>query len=139
MKWKQEYELGISEIDAQHQQILEFITAFENLHRDGAHWNEIHPLIVRTREFVRFHFSVEESLMQVLRYPLPEPHHAEHRYVLDHLATLERQVLHKRVAEDLVPKMRHWLFDHIIGIDRDFARFVLSRYGDWNHVIDARR
>ena len=45
------------------------ITRYEVLSEEKASWHEVHPLIVRTREFMEFHFSVEESLMRLLPYP----------------------------------------------------------------------
>ena len=128
MKWKAEYALGIDEIDRQHREILEFITLFEKMSAEKAHWNEVHPLIVRTREFVKFHFSVEEALMRILRYPDAAAHRAEHQYVLEHIADLEIRVLRTNMTDEVVPLMRHWLFDHIVGSDKQFARYTLDAF-----------
>jgi hemerythrin-like metal-binding protein len=131
MEWKTEYATGIQNIDDQHQRILELITAFEGLPGDSADRSDMHKLILRTRAFMEFHFSVEESLMQLLPYADSAVHRAEHRYVLANLAEIEGRVRRELKKEELVPLMRHLLFDHLVGSDRYFARHALDKWRDF--------
>ena len=128
MEWKAEYATGIPEIDLQHRTLLQFITDFERAVTGQLHWNTVQPLIVRAREFVTFHFSVEESLMQISNYPRLAGHRAEHQYVLKQFAALEHRVLRQEQNKELLPLMSAWLFDHIIESDQPFARHVLDSY-----------
>lgn len=126
MEWKSEYATGIQELDLQHETLLQFITDFEQAVEGRVHWNTVQPLIARAREFVKFHFAVEESLMQIVNYPRLVPHRAEHQYVLKQFAALEHRVLRQEMKEGLLPMMSAWLFDHILESDQPFARFALS-------------
>ena len=63
MQWKDEYAIGIPEIDHQHKILLGYLTEFERAFAGQLHWNTVHPLIVRARGFVQFHFAVEEAVM----------------------------------------------------------------------------
>jgi hemerythrin len=124
MKWKPEYETGIGEIDSQHQIIMQLVTEFEVAVDANAHWSDLHPLITRAREYAKFHFAVEESLMQIFNYPRFSAHRAEHSYVLKRVAELEGLVLKNDMMDDLVPRFRTWLLGHFLDSDRQFVEFM---------------
>jgi hemerythrin len=130
MEWKHEYALGIEEIDRQHKTLLQFIGEFEQAFAGNGHWNTLQPLLARTREFVKFHFAVEESLMQIVGYPGFAAHKAEHHQVLEQLAALEHQVLRQETKLELQQAMRTWLFQHIIASDQPFARYAVAKFPD---------
>lgn len=130
MKWKQEYALGIPELDNQHKALVALLTEFELAFDGKTHWNAVHPLIVRTKEAARFHFAVEESLMQIVGYPAFLPHRSEHRYVLRRFETLEHSVLRKGMKDELLPMLTSWLLHHIVESDKPFARYALGKRED---------
>ena len=127
MQWKDEYAIGIPELDNQHKTLIEFLTDFELAFAGNAHWNTVHPLIVRTRAFVKFHFAVEESLIQIVGYPAFFAHQAEHQHVLQQLEALEQRILRKEMKDEVLPQISAWLFQHIIDSDKPFARYALDR------------
>lgn len=129
MKWKAEYATGIHNIDHQHRQIVEIITLYEKLSENCASWHELRPLMLRTRQFMEFHFSVEESLMRLLPYPDCEAHRAEHQRELQHIADIERLMLRGGVHSRLAPLMRHSLFGHIVAGDKRLAQYALGLFG----------
>ena len=129
MIWKAEYSTGIHNIDQQHQEIVDIITLNEKISEDKSRWDELHPLILHTREFMEFHFSVEESLMRLLPYPDFDAHRAEHRHELEHIADIERRMLHGKMHETLALQIRHCLFGHIVAGDKRLAQYALSLFG----------
>jgi len=124
MQWKAEYAIGIPEIDSQHQTLIEFITEFEQAVDGKVHWNAVQPLLVRAREFVKFHFAVEESLMQIVNYPRLVPHQAEHKYVLRQFEILEQRVLRQEFKSELMPLISSWLLHHMTESDAPFGEYV---------------
>ena len=129
MMWKDEYALGIQEIDDQHETLLKFITEFEKAVEGRAHWNTVQPLIARARESVKFHFAVEESLMRIVDYPRFAAHRAEHQDVLEQFAILEQRVLRQEMNAELLPLVHAWLFRHTIDSDQPFARYAIGKRG----------
>ena len=129
MKWNAEFATGIHNIDQQHKEIVEIITKYERISEDEARWHEAHPLILRTREFMEFHFSVEESLMRLLPYPDYDAHRGEHRRELDHFAEIECRMLQGDMHHRLAPLMRQCLFGHIVAGDKRFAQYALGLFG----------
>ena len=130
MEWKDEYAIGIPELDNQHKTLIEYLTDFELAFDGKAHWNTVHPLMLRARGFVRFHFAVEESLMQIVNYPDFLAHRAEHQSVLQQFQALELRVLNNGMKDEVLPLLTSWLFDHIIDSDKPFARYALDKCGE---------
>lgn len=128
MIWKTEYSTGIHNIDQQHREIVEIITQYEKISEDKAKWHELHPLILRAREFMEFHYSVEESLMRLLIYPDYDAHRAEHQRELERFADIERRMAHGHMDEGVGPLMRHCLFGHIVTGDKWLAQYALSLF-----------
>jgi len=127
MEWKDDYAIGIPELDNQHKTLIEFLTDFELTFDGKTHWNTVHPLMVRARQFVRFHFAVEESLMQIVNYPDFLAHRAEHQSVLQQFEVLEHRVLRMDMRDEVLPLLTSWLFQHIIDGDRPFAQYALGK------------
>ena len=138
MEWKAGYETGIQEIDDHHKTILGFINEFEAAASQKQHWNAVQPLLVRTREFARFHFAVEESLMQIINYPMFAAHRSEHRHILVQIESLEIGVLRQDLKEELLPLMRNWLIGHMVESDLHFTRYAMARYRDADDAVEER-
>jgi hemerythrin-like metal-binding protein len=129
MMWKDEYALGIQEIDKQHETLLGFITEFEKAVEGRAHWNTVQPLVARAREFLKFHFAVEEALMQIVAYPRFVAHRAEHQFITEQFAMLEQRVLRQEMNAQLLPSAHSWLFRHSIDSDHPFAGYAIAKRG----------
>ena len=129
MKWKTQYATGIHNIDQQHREIVDLITQFENLPEGKAVSHEAHPLILRTKVFMQFHFAVEESLMRLLPYPDRDAHRAEHQRELEHIADIERRMLRGDKDQRLAQSMRNCLFGHIVTGDKQLAQYALGLFG----------
>ena len=130
MEWEAAYETGIQEIDDHHKTILGFVNDFEMAAAAKQHWNTVQPLLMQAREFAKFHFAVEESLMQIVKYPSYAAHRSEHRHVLVQIESLEKGVLRQDLKAELLPMLRTWLFGHIIESDKHFAQYALARCPD---------
>ncbi len=130
MNWKDEYAFGIQEIDDHYRILLTLVTEFEHAVEGRSQWDTVQPLMARTREFVKFHFAVKASLMQIVRYPLLPAHRDKHQYVLRQISILEHKGLGEEMKGELLPLMHSWLFRHIIEGDKHFSRYLIDHYGD---------
>ena len=126
MHWRDEYSLGIPEIDNQHKTLIGLFDAIEEAVKLGESWSTTYFHIAELRDFARFHFACEEALMRVFDFPDSSLHTAEHTHFLKFLSEMENSSLRKSVEKDLVKLLRSWVTKHIVGSDRDFSRHVLS-------------
>lgn len=126
MHWRNEYSLGIVEIDSQHKQLIGHFGVIEEAIREGQSWSSIYFLIAELKDFARFHFTCEEALMRLFGFPDLRLHAAEHAHFFKVLAEIEMNSISKAIERELVEFLRVWMTKHIVGSDRSFARHVLS-------------
>ncbi len=125
IQWSDEFAIGISEIDDQHRQLVEMMTALET--DKGIDSPEATAtLLARLNDYVRDHFSLEERLMQNRGFDreFVKRHRGEHAYFQGALKdfTADFNSGRRSVSASLIEYLVHWLLHHIVVIDRDMAR-----------------
>jgi hemerythrin len=131
--WRNEYSLGIDEIDEQHKVLVNCISSLETSIEDPdekQRWAAIHYAIVQLSDYTRIHFTVEESVMRILGYPGLDAHIEQHRVFVSYLKDVERKSITHDVREDeIVSFLRKWLLTHIVNEDRQYANFFAAARG----------
>jgi hemerythrin len=126
MEWKDEYSVGILEIDNQHKLLLRsFIDIVESINLDQG-WSETHYAIVKLIQLARMHFMFEEAMMRMFGYPGIEEHQKEHEFFFAKLDSIEKHSLKKSAEVEMVKFLREWLKSHILGSDRGYASHIFS-------------
>jgi hemerythrin len=126
MKWKDEYSVGIIEIDNQHKLLLQSFSAIvESINLDKG-WSNTHYAIVKLNQLAHMHFSFEEAMMRMFGYPEAEAHQKEHHNFFAKLESIEKQLLTKSADVEMVKFLRGWLTTHILGSDRGYAKHIFS-------------
>ena len=76
IEWKNEFSLGISEIDEQHKKILAIINKLHDLFSDKNHqdFKEISRIIKELADYAIYHFQTEEKYFQLFGYEGAEEH-----------------------------------------------------------------
>ena len=124
MEWKEEYSVGIPEIDAQHQTLAGCIALLETAVTTQQRWSAVHSALVRLADFVRIHFAVEESLLRIHRYPEFERHVREHLEFADQVRQLQERSLRVDVSEEMVAFIQNWWHEHIMTSDKHYAAYL---------------
>lgn len=126
MHWREEYSLGIPEIDTQHETLVRHFTAIEDAIGRGLEWSTVYFHITDLKEFARFHFTCEEALMRLFAFPGTPLHTAEHAHFFKVLGEIEKNSINKAIERELVEYLRVWTVKHVIGSDREMAQHILS-------------
>ena len=129
LEWTDDLSIGIEEIDRQHMELVKLL-------------NELHEAITQRRassacvaildklvEYTRVHFTVEESLFRILGYPGYGPHHQEHEKLIDQIVGFQVKIKDEKsnVTFELLHFLRGWLTHHILGTDKSYVPFLLSK------------
>ncbi len=77
MNWDSNYELGIAEIDAQHQFLFERIRMIESAVAIGGGADFVRSVIADLEHYSAVHFAAEEALFARYHYPDSEAHRLE--------------------------------------------------------------
>ena len=93
ISWKSEYTLGHSVLDKEHKYLFElakeaFTPVFTELRRD-----KIKHIIENLNEYMKVHFSHEESFMQIIQYPYFCEHHLVHQKIICKMKDLVAKLL----------------------------------------------
>ena len=131
MQWKAEYNLGIPSIDQQHRRLVAMINALEEgMQTKGRYTDNIlRQIFVELGDYTASHFSYEEMLFDEHGYEDGEAHKQQHMDLLDQVLDYQMRVEHggMDVGPELLEFLQNWLRHHILGSDRDYAEFFLSK------------
>ena len=134
-EWKDEYSVGIAEIDKQHQRLFEIGKKIYTLlltYKGQDSFNSISNLIGEMSNYTAYHFQTEEELFEKYNYPNAEAHIHEHQKFIDYLNSLNLGIIdenQKDAIMDLLKFISQWIFRHINSTDfkyKDFFKEVLN-------------
>jgi hemerythrin len=126
MQWKDEYSVGIKEIDAQHKELVSHFCRIDEAIDANHDWSEIHLLIIELRNFASFHFEFEEAMMRLFGYSELKSHAEAHVEFFAKLSVIEKSTIIEEIKSETVSLLFDWLFSHIISTDQAFATYVLK-------------
>ncbi len=126
MHWKEEYSIGIEEIDNQHRVLLDYFSLIEDSVAGGGSWSSLHFILIQLHDFARIHFSVEEALMRMYAYPGSNDHISQHQGFFAKVKELEQQSLTADVTKGTVEFLHHWLLQHITKADKGYAQHIAN-------------
>lgn len=126
LEWRDEFRIGIDEVDHEHQQLIGLINA---LHASlGAERSPEGIEAVLGEIFARIsaHFALEEKDMQARDYPERPAHKADHERLLDDLRDIMDEVHEQGVLDDarFSQRLGGWFGDHFRSHDVRLHRFL---------------
>jgi hemerythrin len=126
--WGEKYATGIKMIDQQHRELVDLTNNLFHACLEGA--QTANPAFMeamhRMVEYVRFHFGVENGLLERIKFPGA----IEHKKLHD---TLIKQILEaaakfkegqKFVPNHFVRTLKDWVFGHIAIHDKFYAAYA---------------
>jgi len=125
MEWKNEYLVGIHEIDQQHRTFIECISSIKQA---VAQYDRptADAALARLADLAQAHFTLEESLMRILDYPRLEEHADDHKQFSVHLRTLHERSLTTDVFHDRIEALQKWWDSHVQKHDKSYALHFLK-------------
>jgi hemerythrin-like metal-binding protein len=132
MNWKEEYRIGISDLDRDHQHLLGKINQLIAAVRNDDGDLDIKEMLIAIAKDVREHFDVEETLMVEHQYPFRAEHMAQHTAYRNNINRLLIDLeIHREKREYLALRMNRlmleWLVNHTTQVDRHLARYLKER------------
>lgn len=122
--WKDEFSIGLQEIDEQHQALFELINRLWTAIVKQASTEEILKIVMDLERYTLSHFTAEETFMRVSEYPGFPQHKKEHEEFVARIAKERQSVTGgKTISLDLIQFLKDWLINHILVSDKDYAGF----------------
>lgn len=131
MEWTKNIETGIIEIDYQHRKFFELMDALLQLGCEGKEDDKIIKSIEMLKNYIRFHFSLEEDLMLESKYPHYKEHISAHRYFKEQIRIMDTMLKEqKEPSKALITRYNYmlveWFLKHIKVTDKSMCVYLLE-------------
>jgi hemerythrin len=126
--WDERYIIGIPVVDEQHKALLDLTNELYEACRKGdeAAREQFKDTIRRTVDYVKFHFSNEEKILERVKYPKASEQKQQHecfvRKILEEVHNF--QTGKTFVPNQFVRFLRDWILEHIAVSDREYADYI---------------
>ena len=125
IKWEDEFLIGNKEIDHLHKELLERI----NLCIRGANGHlgdiKIDQLMLGLFRYTKWHFKIEESLMEIHEYPEKKSHLEEHTDLLNMLEEeIKKFQTTKTHFQEITSFFSGWFGAHTLDSDKKMADYL---------------
>jgi adenylate cyclase len=141
LKWRDDFKIGVGEIDAPHKRLFDKFNGFIAAGRQ-ADQSENLDMLAFLGSHVQAHFRMEEEMMRQHNYPFLESHLQEHKRFIENFLTLTREA--EEEASDphyLSFRIQLLLFDwftgHLAKADRHMGRHLLGGAAPSTNISDA--
>jgi hemerythrin len=121
--WKDEYSVGNSEMDAQHQKLVAMINRMYEAMMSGKGKSEANGIVKEMIDYSKFHFEAEEKLMKQYHYIGFNDHIKEHKAFIAKAFDYEEQIKSGvfTISIELTNFLRDWLTNHILVNDKAYS------------------
>ena len=129
VKWKDEYSVGIEQLDQDHRNLLNLINRFQTTvhYKTGEEFEQ--GALAELIDYTKTHFAREEDLLKQHDFPGYEAHRAQHREMIEKVDAIVadyKERGHKAFPE-LANYLTDWLLNHINGTDKEYSSYLNQR------------
>lgn len=131
LEWREEFMVGVEQIDTEHKQLVEHMNRLSINIRKSDH-SGIGEILDFLQGYVQFHFQHEEALMRAASYPMLEDHLNEHRNFGARFSRLKADIasgLHEPLylGFQIQLFLFDWFANHTTRTDRHLGKFLRAR------------
>jgi len=123
-EWAKEMQIDKGQIDADHKELLSIANRVLNLNRPKRDAEELKQVIRELYNYVQYHFSREEALMEKWEYPELDAHHKKHDLIIremNHCLTSSHHM--GELLNNFRTLVNDWVITHILEEDKKIRVF----------------
>jgi hemerythrin-like metal-binding protein len=126
LKWRDEFSLGIAEVDHEHRELMRSINAVHEALDQAQSAGEVSSVLGDIHAQIAAHFALEEKNMHVRAYPALAEHKRDHESLLDEIREImdecEQELPYDRAA--FAAKLNAWFETHFRTHDARLHKFL---------------
>ena len=127
--WEEKYSIGVDLIDNQHKQLIAYLNSYYKALSDGKAKDAVDRVLNGLTDYVGYHFSEEEKLMQSIQDVDFSLHFEEHCNFSSKVLTLKsKSYLDEDVSYELFDFMKDWVIAHFSITDQKFGKIYKDKF-----------
>jgi hemerythrin-like metal-binding protein len=123
LKWKNEYSVGVQEIDNQHMKLIELINKLFDAMKQGQANAVIGQILNELSTYASTHFKTEEKYFELFDYMESEKHKEIHQIFVMKITKFKNYFDAGQItlSVSIFNFLKDWLNDHILGEDMKYT------------------
>ena len=130
MEWKDEYDIGILEIDEQHRELFKMVNNIKKSILKGVSPQQIiKTVFTDIVDYTQKHFTSEEALMKKMHFPGIDIQKRQHKQLITDIVRKLKEMKAGTQHNPIIMYtfLNQWLLNHIITEDQKLREFVYKR------------
>jgi len=129
-QWKEEYSVGVAEIDFEHKRLIEAIADLSDAINAHTVESQMQHVLNQLDFYVSHHFATEERYFERFNYAGAEEHIKYHRDFEAKVAEFRKKYENheEEISAELIIFLEDWLSDHMLNVDRKYMQ-CFSEHG----------
>jgi len=129
MPWKDEYSVGIRQIDEQHKRLVRLLNELHQAMCEGKSREVMTGILSQLVDYTKGHFAAEERMMQGYLFPGYAAHKVEHDQLTKTVLKFQQEVTSGKavMSIDVMDFLKNWLRNHILATDQKYGPFLKSK------------
>jgi hemerythrin len=126
LEWRDEFEIGLTEVDFEHKELIELINASYNEAKKEGSSVAVMDFLGEIFEKISAHFALEEKVMRDLKYDQYEDHKEDHERLLDGIRDIMDEYLDvsELDKESFGTQLKDWFIHHFSTKDARMHNFL---------------
>ena len=128
IKWKDEYSVGVKEIDDQHKYFIKLLNDLFCAVSGNKSQPELKDLFERLAEYAEKHFATEEKYFDEFGFEGAAEHKLKHQEMRDEIARIKNQSAKSGIHfyGSIVYFLQEWLDEHLVKMDQEYKKCFAS-------------
>ncbi|MGQ0430162.1 MAG: bacteriohemerythrin [Gammaproteobacteria bacterium] len=129
IQWRDEFRIGLPEVDAEHRALIAAINRLHGELEDGAPTGRVTGALGDIHAAIASHFALEEKDMTALRYDGYVAHKGDHERLLDEILDILDEVTAagRYDPQQLSSRLLAWFVEHFRTHDARLHRWLAAR------------
>lgn len=124
LDWKDEYSVGVAEIDDQHKKLFAIINDLVDTLRKIPQKDDLETVLTELVTYKSNHFETEERYFHQFGYVDTKQHEEAHRSFNSKIAELQKEFGSDVIGLSfaLADFLENWLIDHLLNMDKKYKQ-----------------
>ena len=129
INWSRSYSVGVTQMDSEHQRLIDIINNLYSAMRSGRSKDAIGSILDELVDYTKTHFSHEERLMKESGYVGFDEQKRAHEALISQVVEIQGKYrAGTALGQEVMSFLKNWLVNHIQGLDKRYGP-VMNKKG----------